>query len=107
PLTPHDLPKETTMALPSNVSFGTVIGRFMRAVADGPDEGRDPDGIPIEGLTIRFIPSADRFKNTTATPPVTIVADPIAATTDAEGCVVGPDGLEGRSLGRKGDVEGK
>lgn len=86
------------MALPSNVSFGTVIGRFMRAVADGPDSDRNPDGIPMEGLTVRFIPSVDQFKNVTAGPPVTIIADPITATTDDEGYVVGDDGVRGVRL---------
>lgn len=86
------------MALPSNVSFGTVVGRFMRAVADGPDTGRDPDGIPFAGLTVKFIPSADRFKNATATPPVMIVADPITATTDADGYLIDPEGEQGIRL---------
>lgn len=84
--------------LPSNVSFGTVVGRFMRAVADGPDAGRDPDGIPFAGLTVKFIPTADRFKNITAVPPVTIVADPITATTDAEGYLIDPQGERGIRL---------
>lgn len=86
------------MALPSNVSYGTVVGRFMRAVADGPDPDRDPDGIPLEGLTLRFQPSATVFKNLTAAPPVTIIADTIQATTDADGYVIGPDGGRGVRL---------
>ena len=86
------------MALPSNVSFGTVVGRFMRAVADGPDTGRDPDGIPLAGLTVKFIPSVDRFKNATATPPVMIVADPITAATDADGYLIDAEGEQGIRL---------
>ncbi len=86
------------MALPSNVSFGTIVGRFMRAVADGPDTGRDPDGIPLAGLTVKFIPSSGRFKNATATPPVMIVADPITATTDADGYLIDAEGEQGIRL---------
>lgn len=87
------------MALPSNISFGTVTGRFMRAVADGLDPDRDPDGIPLAGLIIRFTPSATVFKNVTASPgPVTIVADPIAVTTNEDGVLIGPDGIPGVRL---------
>lgn len=87
------------MALPTNISFGTVTGRFIRAVVDGVDPDRDPDGIPISGMVIRFTPSATVFKNVTADPtPVTIVADPIAVTTNEDGVLVGPDGIPGVRL---------
>ncbi|XP_068917829.1 uncharacterized protein [Tenebrio molitor] len=85
--------------LPSNISYGTVVGRFIRAIADGADPDRDPDGVALDGLIIRFTPSATIFKNATAEGgPVTIVADPIAVTTNADGVVVGPDGLPGVRL---------
>lgn len=87
------------MALPTNISFGTVIGRFMRAVIDSTDPDRDPDGIPLSGLVIRFTPSQQVFKNLTDSfGPVTIVADPIVATTGENGEVIGPDGLPGIRL---------
>ena len=86
------------MALPSNLSFGTVTGRFVRAVIDSADPDRDPDGVPISGLSIRFTAPAGIFKDRTATPPVTILVDPILASTNEDGILVGPDGQEGIKL---------
>lgn len=93
------------MDLPSNMSFRTVVGRFLRAVADGADAGRDPDGVPLAGLTITFTPSVDRFKNMTATPPATIIVAPVVVTTDADGYLVDQFGIRGVRLVATDDTD--
>lgn len=80
------------------LSFGTVIGRYLRPVAGGVGSERDTYGIPAVGLTFRFIPGADHSAKVTATPPVTTMAGPIVATTDSEGYLVGEDGVRGVRL---------
>ncbi|KAB1647459.1 hypothetical protein F8O06_02665 [Pseudoclavibacter sp. CFCC 14310] len=81
------------MALPSNVGFGTVTGRFIRATADSTsDSDSDPDGVPLDGLKIVFRSSISRAKDSTATPPVTIIFDTVQAVTDADGVLTDPDG---------------
>ena len=80
------------MALPSNMAFGKIVGRFMRAIGDGSDADRDPDGIPLAGLKIVLTPSADVVRIKDAAPdPVTVFAESIACTTDSEGYVVQAD----------------
>lgn len=85
--------------LPSNVSFGTVIGRFIRAVADTADADRDPDMLPVTG-TITFSPDFEHHtRDVTALPvPVTIFADSITCTIDSDGYLLGPDGQRGVKL---------
>ena len=59
--------------LPSNLSYGTVVGRFLLAYADGIDEDLNPDGAAAKG-SIFLIPSIIILKDATATPsPVTII----------------------------------
>jgi lysophospholipase L1-like esterase len=79
------------MALPANIGFCTVIGRFIRATADGVDGDRDPDGIPVSGMTITFTAPIRVARNVTTVPPVTVFIDPIVAATDATGVLVGSD----------------
>jgi hypothetical protein len=97
------------VALPSNVNFGTVTGRFMRAVADGMDADRDPDGEPIVGLQIMFqadLAGSAVVRNATAAPsPVTILIDPVYATTDSEGYLVGTDGQRSIKLVATDDAD--
>jgi hypothetical protein len=78
------------VALPENLSYTYITGRFLRAVADTGDPDVFPDGIPITGLTITFTPdiTPPRVKNATSVPPVTMNLEPITATTDAEGDVI-------------------
>lgn len=62
------------MALPSNVGFGTVVGRFL-----------DSEGTPITGQ-FTFTPSPKNLKNIAALPsPVTILPKPVVATLDGTG----------------------
>lgn len=86
------------MALPDNINYTTVVGRFIRAVADTADAGKEPDVSPAVGLSIVFQPSVDVVTDDAATPPVTIVIDPITCTTDAQGYLLGPDGTAGVML---------
>lgn len=86
------------MALPGNVAYTKITGRFLKAVTDTlADPDNNPDAAPFVGLTITFTPSISppRVKNTSATPPVTMVIDTISATTDSEGDIVSPSGTKG------------
>ena len=78
------------MSLPSNISYGNVIGQFLAAVADGSDEDKLPDGVAMRG-TITFMPSAGYVLDYSASPnPVTIVKTAIVCTLDSEGYLCSP-----------------
>lgn len=86
------------MALPNNISYTRVTGRFLRAVTDTTgDLDTLPDSDPLIGLSVTFTPSLspNRVKNVGAVPPVTIVIDPVEATTNEEGDIVSPSGDRG------------
>lgn len=78
------------MALPSNISYGTVTGQFLAAVADGPDDDKLPEGIPMSG-TVTFTPSTPYVYNFGASPnPVTIIKTSIVCQLDSEGYLCSP-----------------
>lgn len=84
------------MALPSNVSYGKVSGRFISAVGDSSnDPDRFPDGIPVEGIRVEFRASVPMTKNSSATPPATIFLQTVVATTDAQGDLIDATGQKG------------
>lgn len=84
--------------LPSNIGYGTIVGRFLVAYADGPDADLYPDGAPASG-SIFFTPSVERLKNPTALPdPVTILPTVIECNLDEEGYLIGANGNRGISL---------
>lgn len=84
------------MALPSNVSYTLVTGRFLQAVGDSTsDADRFPDGIPLTGMKIKFTASVAVAKNPTATPPVTVFFQPIEVTTNDDGDLVDVNGQTG------------
>jgi hypothetical protein len=86
------------MTLPSNVSYGTVTGRFLLAYADGVDSDLNPDGVAAKG-TVLFTPSPAYVKNLTATPaPVTILPATIECQLDTDGYLLGSDGTRGVRL---------
>lgn len=86
------------MTLPSNVGYGTVVGRFLLAYADGSDSDAMPDGVPAKG-TIVFTPSPAFLKDASASPsPVTIIPAKVQATIDSSGYLQGPDGARGIRL---------
>lgn len=78
------------MGLPSNISYGTVVGQFIAAVADGADADLLPDSIPMSG-TIVFIASPGYVIDYTASPnPVTIVKTAITCRLDSSGYLTSP-----------------
>ena len=92
--------------LPSNLSYGTVVGRFLLAYADGIDEDLNPDGAAAKG-SIFLIPSIIILKDATATPsPVTIIPTSIECALDAEGYLLSPAGQQGVRLLAANDVDG-
>lgn len=84
--------------LPTNLGYGTVVGRFLLAYADGSDVDINPDGVAAMG-SIFFVPSVNAVRNPTATPaPVTIMPATVECTLDSEGYLVGPQGSRGVRL---------
>jgi hypothetical protein len=78
--------------LPTNVSYGTVTGRYLLAYADSSDVGLNPDGVAAGG-EILFTPLVERLRDATSTPPVTIIPKQVACTINVDGYLCGPDGL--------------
>lgn len=93
------------MALPSNISYGTVVGRFLLAYADSSDVDLYPDGIPAKG-SVFFTPSPANLKDTNATPaPVTILPSRVEAVLDADGYLCGYTGDQGIRLVATDDAD--
>ena len=87
-----------TTDLPTNLGYGTVVGRFLLAYADGSDVDLNPDGVAAAG-SIFFVPSVNAVKNATASPaPVTIMPATVECPLDNEGYLVGPQGSRGVRL---------
>ena len=83
------------MALPSNVNYGTVVGQFLLAYADGSDVGPNPDGVPAKGF-IYFRPSPVKILDASASPnPVTILPAVVECALDSQGYLLGGDGTRG------------
>lgn len=92
--------------IPSNLSYGTVTGRFLLAYADSNDVGSSPDAVPAQG-TVYFTPSPNYIKDVTASPaPVTILPSSIECQLDSEGYVIGYTGDRGVRLLATDDPEG-
>jgi hypothetical protein len=86
------------MALPTNVNFGTVVGQFLLAYADGSDPDQHPDGIPAKG-SIFFRPSPLKLLDGLSTPnPVTILPAVVECVLDASGYLLGGDATRGVRL---------
>jgi hypothetical protein len=78
------------VALPTNISYGTVVGQFLASVADSSDDDMLPDGVPMSG-TVMFVASAGYVLDYSATPnPVTIVKTPITCRLDSNGYLCSP-----------------
>lgn len=92
--------------IPSNLSYGTVTGRFLLAYADSNDVGSNPDAVPAQG-TVYFTPSPNYIKDATASPaPVTILPASIECDLDSEGYVIGYTGDRGVRLLATDDPQG-
>jgi len=87
------------MALPSNVSTGTVTGQFVVAVADGSDSDYDPDTYPVGG-TVTFTPSVPYLPDPSGG--VTILAAAITGIFDGDGYLCTPDPDNTKVAGRRG-----
>jgi hypothetical protein len=75
--------------IPSNLSYGTVKGRFIVGYKDSADSGSEPDAIPASG-SIFFTAAPTSIKNAEASPvPVTIFPAVAEATLDSEGYLCG------------------
>jgi hypothetical protein len=86
------------MPLPTNVSYGTVKGRFILAYGDTIDSGLEPDAVPAQG-SLFFTPSPVLLKNQTAEPdPVTILPAPVEVTLDADGYLRAYEGETGLGI---------
>lgn len=93
------------MSLPVNVGTGLVTGRLIRAIVDGPDDDRDPDGVAVSLAKITFTASVSRVVNRSSAPPVMIMIDPIVVTTDEDGELISPDGQKGVRLVATDDLD--
>lgn len=80
------------------VGYTDIVGKFTRAVVDGPDSDRDPDRIPIEGLQFEFVVDLKPAIARDTVAKETVYLEPIPATTDENGILIGPDGLPGIRL---------
>lgn len=88
------------MALPTNISYGTVVGQFLAALADGSDSDKLPEGVPMKG-TVTFVASPTYVIDYTATPnPVTILKTPITCSLDSAGYLCSPYSASDSPLSR-------
>lgn len=72
-------------ALPSPVTYGTVRGRFVTAVADTTaDVDLDPDSTPVVGR-VEFTPSVPSILVPGGGTPTTVLAAPISVDLDPDG----------------------
>lgn len=82
-------------ALPTNVTYGQVTGRFILATADSSDPDTVPDAIPASG-SLRFTPAPAYILDPTADPdPAWIMPQPVDGTLDAQGYLVDSFGNRG------------
>jgi hypothetical protein len=73
--------------IPSNVSYGTVTGRFILAYSDSIDSGSEPDATPAAG-SVFFTASPILLKNANASPsPVTILPSTVEVQLDEDGYI--------------------
>jgi hypothetical protein len=91
--------------IPSNLSYGTVTGRFILAYADSADSGSEPDAIPAAGK-IYFKASPAKILDSSASPaPVTILPAVVEATLDSEGYLCGYGTTRGIILTATNDTD--
>jgi hypothetical protein len=92
--------------IPSNLSYGTVTGRFIVAYQDSSDSGQEPDIIPASG-SIFFTASPSLIKDITASPaPVSILPAVVEATLDSDGYLCGFGTTRGIVLVATDDPDG-
>lgn len=76
---------------PENVLTGTVVGRFLFGLGDGPDVDNEPDFVAARGR-VTFIPGESTHPDPSAFPvPVTMLLDPVVGVFDSEGYLCTPN----------------
>lgn len=81
-------------ALPAELTYGKVVGRFIFAAADAPtDPDVLPDAVPAQG-TVTLTPLNPHIK-TTSPRPTLVVKRPLTYSLDAEGYLTDENGLDG------------
>ena len=92
--------------IPSNLSYGTVSGRFVIGYQDSADSGSEPDAIPASG-SVFFTPSINVLKDISASPaPVSLLPAVVEATLDSDGYICGYGTTRGISLIATDDPQG-
>ena len=92
--------------IPSNLSYGSVTGRFIVAYADSNDSGSEPNAIPAAG-SVFFTASPIFIKDVTASPSaVTVLPAVVEATLDADGYIQAYAGTPGVILVATDDPQG-
>jgi hypothetical protein len=92
--------------IPTNISYGTVTGRFILAYGDSNDSGPEPDAIPAAGA-VYFTASPVFIKDATADPAaVTILPTVVEATLDSDGYICGFGTTRGVNLVATDDPQG-
>lgn len=81
---------QTSTSMPTDVSYGKVVGRFIHAVADASDTDRLPDAIATVGNVI-FTPAQPNIK-TDLPVPTTVVKSLIRCSINGNGEVIDPMG---------------
>ena len=93
------------MALPTNISHGTVVAQFLLAYSDGSDVDPRPDGVPAKG-TLYFRASPIKLLDALSDPnPVTILPANVECSLDADGYLLGGDGTKGVRLVATDDTD--
>lgn len=82
------------VTIPAEISYGHVVGRFIKAIDDSADVDRYPDGTPIAG-TVTFTPTVPLVVATTATPPTTVFLEQITCSLDSDGFIIDSQGAQG------------
>src|SRR5690606_21388486 len=95
--------RRSPVALPGEVSYGRVTGRFLMAVADGVDPDTYPDSLPAQG-SVTFRPSVSlvRFPGS----PAIVLPQEIVCTVDEEGYLLDEQGERGVYLVATDDIDG-
>ena len=92
--------------IPSNLSYGTVTGRFILAYGDSSDIGPEPDAVPAAG-SVFFTASPIFIKDVTASPAaVTILPAVVQADLDIDGYICGHEDTRGVNLIATDDPQG-
>jgi len=71
-------------SLPTGITYGTVKGRFVEAILDGPDDDDNPDARPIVG-SVTLTPEAKHILAATNAPPTTVMATALKIALDSNG----------------------